>query len=491
MNESSLYDEVPYPGRAFAQTHPDRLATMATLYGLQPAPPSACRVLELGCGDGGNLLPMALALPDSAFVGVDVAPGAIERARSLADDLDLENITFEVVGIEDFQAPAGSFDYVMAHGVYSWVPEQVRDDLLAVCGRLLSEHGVAYVSYNSMPGHRTRQTLRDMLAFALEGIDDPAERMAAGRRLLAEACEVWPAGEGLQTTIGGQARMLLEHGDALFFHDTLSPINKAPYFKEFAAHAAAHGLRYLAEAEFSEMQYGALPEELQRRLAATEDVVEREQLVDFLKQRMFRQTLLCHAAVTPDQQPRPERLRAMAAAGSIEWEVVDEDSGRFAFTGSAGPRLETDHPLLVVALQRVAARWPASVWLEDLAGGEDASDESHAVICEALLPCFAANLVRLHVHPPMPSPAPGPLPRTSPLARIQAHERGWMTTLRHTSIRLEDELGWLLVALLDGTRDRAKLLADLGAATNGAYPELERDLDRSLATLGRVALLIA
>ncbi len=490
MSKASLYDEVPYPGRAFPQTHPDRLATMATLYGLHPALPSACRVLELGCGDGGNLLPMALALPESTFVGIDVAPGAIARARSLADDCDLENVSFEQLGIEDYDAPAGSFDYVIAHGVYSWVPEQVRDDLLATCSRLLSEHGVAYVSYNSMPGHRTRQTLRDMLAFALEGIEDPAERMAAGRRLLAEACAVWPSGEGLQTTLGGQARMLLEHGDALFFHDTLSPINKAPYFKEFAAHAAAHGLRYLAEAEFSEMQYGALPEELQRRLAATEDVVEREQLVDFLKQRMFRQTLLCRAAVTPDQQPRPERLRGMAAAGSIEMEVVDEDSGRFAFTGSAGPRLETDHPLLVVALQRVAARWPAGVWLEDLAGGEDATDEARAVIREALLPCFAANLVRLHVHPPMPSITPGPFPRTSPLARIQAHERGWMTTLRHTSIRLDDELGWLLVALLDGTRDRARLLADLGSATNGAYPDLESDLERSLATLGRVALLI-
>ena len=167
MHGPSLYDEVPYPGRAFAQTHPDRLATMATLYGLQPAPPSACRVLELGCGDGGNLLPMALALPESTFVGIDVAAGAIERARSLADDLDLENISFELLGIEHYEAPPGSFDYVIAHGVYSWVPEQVRDDLLAVCGRLLSEHGVAYVSYNSMPGHRTRQTLRDMLAIAL------------------------------------------------------------------------------------------------------------------------------------------------------------------------------------------------------------------------------------------------------------------------------------------------------------------------------------
>jgi SAM-dependent methyltransferase len=459
---------------------------MATLFGLDPAPPSACRVLELGCGDGGNILPMALGLPGSSFVGIDLAPLATERARALADLLHLENIEFEHVGIEDYDAPDGSFDYVIAHGVFSWVPERVRDDLLALCARLLTPHGVAYVSYNAMPGHRTRQTLRELLAFALHGIDDPMQRMAAGRALLADASVVWPHGEGLETTLGGQARMLLSQGDALFFHDTLSPINKALYFREFVADAAQHDLQFLAEAEFTEMQTAALPEALRARLDAIDDVVEREQLVDFLKQRMFRQTLLCHADVAVDGAPRPERLATLAAAGAVEW-TADETTGRVGFTSSGGGGLSTDHPLLISSLQRIGSAWPGAVSLADLADGEPDALE---ILCEALLPCFAANLVRLHARAPQLSNVAGARPRTSPLARLQARDREFMTTQRHTSIRLEDDLGWVLVALLDGTRDRAQLLIDLETVLEVDYPDLEGDLERSLTTLARVGMLL-
>src|SRR6476620_7782790 len=108
-----LYDAVPYPGGAFAQTHPDRLATLAALFGLDSAPPASCRVLEIGCGDGGNLVPMAVGLPGSAFVGIDSSAAAIARANELAHALDVRNVRFELVAIEDYDAPAGTFDYVV------------------------------------------------------------------------------------------------------------------------------------------------------------------------------------------------------------------------------------------------------------------------------------------------------------------------------------------------------------------------------------------
>jgi len=490
MTEASLYDEVPYPGRAFPQTHPDRLATMATLYGLDPVPPAACNVVELGCGDGGNLLPMALTLPESTFLGIDSSAYAIGRARSIAAELKLDNVHFEELGFDDFDPAPASADYVIAHGVYSWVPAAVRDRMLAVAAQALSPSGVAYVSYNVLPGHRTRQTLRDMLALELEGIDEPGERMVAARALLAEVAAIWPAGPGLETTLGSQARMLANQDDALFFHDTLAPINLAPYFREFAAHAAGHGLQYVAEAEITEMQIGALPAELQQRLLATDDVVRREQLMDFLKQRMFRQTLLARIGPEVDRDARPERVATLAAAGPIGHET-DATTGRVTFTGSAGATLTTDHPLLVGALKRIGERWPAAAWLHELCSEQPAPPEELDVLCEALLPCFQANLVRLHAHPPVAATSPGEYPRASPLARMQAREREYMTTLRHTSLRLEDELGWQLVVLLDGTRDRAALLAELEARLEGgAYPQLEADLDRSLDTLASVAVLM-
>ena len=349
---------------------------------------------------------------------------------------------------------------------------------MAVCARGLKPNGIAYVSYNALPGHRTRQTLRDLISYSLEGVDEPVRRMTAARALLEQASEVWGSGEGMETTLGGQARMLLAQGDALFFHDTLSPSNHALYLNEFVAHAGRHGLKFLAEAEFSEMQVGGLPEEIQRQLLAIDDLVRRQQLMDFLRQRMFRQTLLCHAGVQAAREPSPERIAPLAVAGLMEVEA-DPDSGRVTFNGPGGANVSTDHPVIVDALTRITAAWPAAVSIGELAG-EDASPERREVICEALIPCYALKLVRLHVEGPKLSKVPGERPRTSPLARLQARERTYLTTLRHTSIRLEDDLGWLLVALLDGTRDRAALLAELERITAGSYPNLAQDLERSL-----------
>ena len=487
-----LYDEVPYPGHPFAQTHPDRLASIGRLYGLACPAPAGSRVLELGCGDGGNLLPMALSLPRASFVGVDNSAQAIARARELAQAIGVANVRFELLGVEEYEPEPQSFDYVAAHGLYSWVPAPLRDRVLDLFAAALAPTGVAFVSFNVRPGHNPRQAIRELLFFELEGIDEPRARMAAARKLLAEVCEVWPGGEGLETTLGGQARMLLAQGDALFFHDTLSPVNHAPYFHEFAAHASAHGLRFLAEADFADMQTGGLPDELRVRIAGAEDPLAREQLIDFLRQRMFRQTLLCHAGAPVDPVPHPRRVARLAVAGPVE-SSRDEETGRTTFTASDGARVTTDHPVLVDALTRIGAAWPAALPIAALAGddgGED-FDARLMVVCESLLACAGAKLVRLHAHPPALAKRPGKRPRVSPLARLQARERDYVTTLWHTSIKLEDELGWRLLELLDGTRDRAALLAALRKGMKGGYPHLARDLDRSLDTLGRVALIMA
>jgi SAM-dependent methyltransferase len=489
MSEPILYDEVPYPGHPYAQTHPDRLATMATLFGLDAPSPATSSVLELGCGDGGNLIPMAVHMPAARFVGIDISAPAIARAQEVAAALGLGNIRFEAVGVEDYEPPPASFDYVIAHGVYSWIAAPLRDRLLAVAAGALSERGVAYVSYNTLPGGYARQALREMLAFALAGVDEPAERMAAARALLEEATSLWPGGPGLERTLGGQARMLHGQGDPLFLHDTLAPVNRALYFAEFAGHAAAHGLQFVAEAEYSEMQVRALPDNLQPRVLAMDDMVRREQMLDFYKQRMFRQTLLCHAGHPLDLEARPERVATLAAAGPITATPEDE-TDRVAFTGSAGSRIATAQPLLVEAFERIAAAWPGAVWIGDLAGGETATDEALAILCGALLPAFAANLVRLHAHPAAVSVTPGRFPRVSPLARLQARDRTLLTTARHTVVHLEDDLGWRLVSLLDGTRDRAALLGELEPTSDGEHANLARDIERSLNTLARLALLL-
>jgi SAM-dependent methyltransferase len=484
MADASPYDAVLYPARAFVQTHPDRLATLATLFGLAPAPPAGCRVLELGCGAGGNLLPMAVGLPGSTFVGIDTSRRAIERARALTTSLGVGNVAFEEVSIEDYAPPPGGVDYVIAHGVYSWVPEHVRERLLALCAAALSPHGVAYVSYNALPGGHPRQALREMLAYHVAGMEAPGERMAAARgflRLLGAAGE---ADGELAKTLGPEARKLSEHVDALFFHDTLAEHNRPLYFHEFVAGAAAHDLQYLAEAQFSEMQLDALPEQLQQALGTISDPLRREQYLDFVKERMFRQTLLCHRGVQLDPTPRPERLASLAVSGPLRWSR-DEGGGRVTFVGAGGAHLTTEHPLVIAALQAVGDAWPAAAWIARLAPADGL-----ATICAALLRCYAANLVYLHVHPPAVGTVAPARPQVSALARLQAIQGELVTTVRHTGLRLDDDFGCRLVALLDGTRDRAALLDALAPDAGMGRDELSAALEQRLERLARAGLLL-
>jgi SAM-dependent methyltransferase len=126
------YDEVPYSSTPFYYTQPDCLATMATLHGMTPAAADHCRVLELGCGRGGNLIPLAVSLPESRFVGIDLSRRQVAEGRSVVEKLGLSNIELRPMNILDIDEGFGSFDYIICHGVYSWVPDEVRDQILVV-----------------------------------------------------------------------------------------------------------------------------------------------------------------------------------------------------------------------------------------------------------------------------------------------------------------------------------------------------------------------
>ena len=146
------YDRLPYEARSYPRTHPDRLATMATLVGMRPPPVPGCRVLELGCAAGGNLLPMASALPESTFVGIDLSARQVGEGQRLIEAFELRNVRLEVGTILEVDESWGVFDHIICQGVHSWVPTRVRDKILAVCAHHLTANAVAYISYNTHPG---------------------------------------------------------------------------------------------------------------------------------------------------------------------------------------------------------------------------------------------------------------------------------------------------------------------------------------------------
>ena len=196
--------------------------------------------------------------------------------------------------------------------------------------------------------------------------------------------------------------------------------------------------------------------------------MRRDGLLDVLKERRFRQTLLCRADRRPDPEPKPERLAGMAVSGALR-STTDQASGRVTFLGPGTAHVVSDHPLVVRTLRAIGESWPAPLPIADL--GEE---RELPAIRDILLRCYATNLVRLHADPPMVSTVPPERPRVSPVARLEAAEGTMVTTVRHTHLELDDAVVRQVVTLLDGSRDRAALVEAIGdpAAVDAALARL-------------------
>jgi SAM-dependent methyltransferase len=282
------YEEVPYDTRPQPHTHPAHLAALAARHGIETAAFSRCRVLELGCGNGGNLLAMALQLPGSTFVGVDL----------VAPPCAIPNVELRAMSIMDVDAGFGPFDFIICHGVFSWVPVEVQQKIFAICRGNLAPNGIAYISYNTFPGWHFRGAVRDLVRFHTRDGGSALERTEKALRLIrfmtdgAENLDHWYA-KYLLTM-----RNVLEEiaSPSYFVHEYLAPTNEPLYFRDFIARAARHQLRYVCEADVDATESIA-----ERFREFTNDRVELEQYVDFLIGRVFRRTLLTIgvAAATP------------------------------------------------------------------------------------------------------------------------------------------------------------------------------------------------
>lgn len=252
MNDMATnpYDAVAYPGHAFSQTHPAHLATIAHFHGMKPAPTATMRVLELGCGSGGNLIPMALQCPGAELVGIDLSARAIAHAKAEAAELGLSNVSFHHLDIMAVSAELGRFDYILVHGVYSWVPEPVRQRILALFGELLMPQGIAYVSYNALPGCRLRDLARDVMLYETREIDDPMEKVGAARAAIKRFAEATDAETFYGAALRERARQIEEIPDNVLYHDDLNPGARAFALHEVLAAAEPYGLQFLAEASF-------------------------------------------------------------------------------------------------------------------------------------------------------------------------------------------------------------------------------------------------
>jgi SAM-dependent methyltransferase/methyltransferase-like protein len=497
----SSYDDVPYDGQAFATTHPGRLFAVGRLFGMTPPPVATSRVLELGCAAGWNLLPMAERLPDAQFVGVDLSARQIAEAREIAATCGITNVRFEQASILDVDLSWGTFDYILVHGVYSWVPEPVQRAILTICARQLTPHGIAYVSYNTFPGWHMRAMVRDMMRYHARRFETPQARIDESRALLDFLAEQAPQDDPYQTMLRRELRTLQAAPDSYLYHEHLEEVNTPLYFHEFVARAQACGLRYLGESRVRTMVAANLGEEARTTLQRiATDEIEAEQYMDFVRNRAFRETLLVHANHRLRRDIPSSALAGLHVA-SLATVVAPpddlpsalRDDRPLTFSGEDAKEITTRSPQLKTALWLLQQEYPRTRSFDALctavraAWGNGPADAASAAVDAdrlgaGLLTCaLQSSLVQLHGHPVECARVAAGHPRVGRVSRETARRGRMVANHRHEGLKLDDLLAEC-VLLLDGTRDATALVeAFTERALRGELP-VERDgmpLDRA------------
>ena len=498
--QPTSYDEVPYGSNVFCHTHPDRLATVAALLGMRTPPVDRCRVLELGCGTGANLLPMAQDLPGSRFVGIDLSPRQIATGQAIVDALALPNIELRAASILDVADDFGPFDYILCHGVYSWVPIEVQDKILTICSRSLAENGVAYVSYNTYPGWHVRGMIREMMGFHVRRFAEPQVRVGQARAFLDFLIQAVGDAKGTYgISLKTEADLLARASDTYLYHEHLEEVNHPVYFHQFAERAAAKGLQYLGEAQPTLLPANLSAEVAQTLEEMSGNIIEGEQYLDFVRNRTFRRTLLCHGSVPLRRPPDPQALFSMSLTGLVKPVAARPDihsTTAEEFHAPDGSRLSTNHPLVKGALVALAEYWPCAVPFEKLwslvqsgliADG-DSMERERDSLAEALLQCHLSNLVELHVRATHFAMDVSERPIASPLARHQAAVGDPIVNLRHRSVELSD-FEKIVLRYLDGSRDRAALVKELVELVAKDVLTIRQD-DHALRDAGKVRALL-
>jgi methyltransferase-like protein/2-polyprenyl-3-methyl-5-hydroxy-6-metoxy-1,4-benzoquinol methylase len=476
--DANSYDQIPYAVQSHPSAHIRKLEAMATLFGMHPQPTPHCRVLELGCASASNLTPQAIELPQSEFVGVELSERQVKQGQSIITTLGLPNIELRAADLLDIDASWGQFDYILCHGVYSWVPHNVQDKIMTICRENLSPNGVALVSHNVLPGWNFRGTIRDMMLYHVSKLKQPGEKIAQARSMLSfmtENCST-------ETTYGQVLREELDFistaDDEYLFHDHLEDHNHPIYFYQFMERAEAEGLQFLDDSDLASMLSVRLSPAARDALAGL-PLVQQQQYMDFLRNRKFCRTLLCHQAVSLTRAIGVDDLRKFQLLLANRPEPFkpsfDSNEPLTLRVGKGEISISAGSPLAIAALEHLSNQWPRPITLDELHAasiqrlanvsncGESFELLSVADTARTLMGIFADGLLDYFVHPPTIANLVSNRPLASPLARLQASSGISVTNQRHQNCNLDDFCRYL-VTLLDSEHDRAQMFDKIQAA---------------------------
>ena len=489
----AAYDTVPYESHAFPQTAPGRLAAIAYLFGLDAVDVSSARVLEIGCAAGGNLIPFAMWHPHARVVGIDLSQVQIDQGRRRVQALGLANLELlhGDVAVMDL-ATLGQFDFIICHGVYSWVPENVQEAILSAFDTMLSPEGVAYISYNVYPGWKAKEIVRDAMLLRGGERATPEEKLVYARGMIDFLEEVAPAGSVLAKALTDFRADRINTREYYLLHEYLAPFNTPCYFLDFGRRAGSNRLTYLADANVDTMFAANYGEKISVPLLKEcgHSQVLMEQYLDFFTNRTFRQSLLVRGERAPQINFQLDRRRFgrlhFAAWLPPAGGVAPLDHSRQEF-GEPEPKMFAVDPGVKAAVNALNSRWPWTMSRRELldqvqaqlrAAHIEAAADLEANVDAILEYLIVRALVRFRLDPVSPGPAQAPLKLDEPTRRMAEVARAegdpHIFNLWHEMETLSAADQHLL-PLLDGTRDRDALVEELLSLAHADVIRFERD----------------
>ena len=365
------FEDVPYEGTSIPTSHPERLAIDAWLRGFRAPDPARARILELGCAEGANIVPMAYHFEDAEVVGVDFSPRHIEVAEQAKHELGLDNLRVVCASIGDLSnVIEGKFDYILCHGVLSWVPEEIRDAIFAALRDYLAPNGIGYVSYNVVPGWKMRGLVREVLMARTRKIEDPEEKLSVARSTLKLLATTMPHEMPYSRYMAEEARSTLEHRDPYIAHEYLTEHNRAFLYGDIVRLAGRFGLRFFSEQ--SPAGHPAIEARILETVSAiTDDPIEREELADVLHGRAFRASTFVHDDLELDDTDACRRELLERAGFVTELHPLGKrpslaEGDTEEFEDAAGIRVAMKHPVLKAALLVLADAYPRAMLFDTL-----------------------------------------------------------------------------------------------------------------------------
>ena len=305
--QQTIYKELGYKSYPFPFTTPAYLEAYGILVGLKPPTAKTARVLELGATYGGNIISQAAHNPEATFIGIELSQDQVEKGNKIIGDAKLDNVSLVQGDILNFDESMGTFDYIIAHGFYSWISDEMKDKLLNIISNHLADNGIAYVSYNTYPGWHTMEEVRQLMLFANRGHDESThkEKVLRGKTvgsLVGAQILNYDNLKERNSKFLGALRSVMQKDDYYVGHDHLEPHNDPCYLYQFNDHLKANNLTYVGDADLTLSMVRTYDESIADKLEqlAPNSQADQEQYLDFMLDTTFRKSIICKASAAKD-----------------------------------------------------------------------------------------------------------------------------------------------------------------------------------------------